>query len=105
MAAALTTTVAINPIDVVRVRLYSQPTRADGAGALYAGSLDCARKVVGAEGVRALWKGVSAAFLRIGPHTVLTFTFIGVMRRAERRWRRRRDEAERSCCLVEARLR
>ena len=87
MAAAVVTTVSINPIDVIRVRLYSQPMLAGGHGSLYNGSLDCLRKVAAKEGVLALWKGVSAAFLRIGPHTVLTFTFIGAMRRAEKRWR------------------
>lgn len=81
------TTLAINPIDVVRVRLYSQPTLPSGRGRLYEGSWDCLKKIMGTEGVLALWKGVDANFLRIGPHTVLTFTFIGALRRAEARWR------------------
>ena len=89
-AAAVASTISINPLDVVKVRLYSQPMRPDGRGSLYDGSLHCLRKVVATEGVLALWKGVSAAFLRIGPHTVLTFTFIGAMRRAEKRWSRER---------------
>ncbi|KAL1508505.1 hypothetical protein AB1Y20_004606 [Prymnesium parvum] len=89
MVAAGMTTVAINPIDVVRVRLYSQPTLPNGAGALYRGSFHCFYQIASTEGLLALWKGVGAAFLRIGPHTVLTFTFIGALRRSERRWRAR----------------
>ena len=81
MAAALTTTVVINPVDVVRVRLYSQPILEDGRGALYRGGLDCFAKVAATESPAALWKGVSAAFLRIGPHQTLTFVIIGWLQR------------------------
>ena len=33
-------------------------------------------KIVRKEGVSALWKGFTPCYLRIGPHTVLTFIFL-----------------------------
>jgi len=49
------------PVDVVKTRL-----QLDGAGStrLYSGSVDCARKLLRAEGARALFKGLSPALLR-----------------------------------------
>ena len=34
-----------------------------------------------APGAPAFYKGATAHFLRVGPHTMLTFVFIGLMRR------------------------
>ena len=67
-------TVAMNPADVISTRLYNQPVVA-GRGQLYSGLVDCAVKTVRAEGVRGLYKGFFAHYLRIGPHTLLTFIF------------------------------
>ena len=82
LAAGAATVAVINPIDVVRTRLYSQPLDAAGHGTLYSGALDAARKIVTIEGAPAFYKGASAHFLRVGPHTMLTFVFIGLLRRA-----------------------
>mmetsp|Transcript_47892 Transcript_47892/g.107926 ORF Transcript_47892/g.107926 Transcript_47892/m.107926 type:complete len:221 (-) Transcript_47892:302-964(-) len=71
----------INPADVVRTRLYSQPVGEDGVGKLYAGSVDCVRKILTVEGPSAFYKGVAAHLIRAGPHIVLTFVFIGWMKR------------------------
>ncbi len=64
----------MNPFDVVCTRLYNQKVTS-GQGALYTGPIDCLKKTVRAEGFRALFKGWGAHFLRIAPHTVLTFIF------------------------------
>ena len=89
LLASLFVVVAINPIDLVRTRLFSSPTagHSPGSGApiiRYDGVLHCLRRVVETEGVGALWKGVTASFLRIGPHQVLTFTILGVLQRYAR---------------------
>jgi len=59
----------MNPFDVVSTRLYQSGGRATS----YAGPLDCARQTLRAEGWRAFFKGWTAQYLRLGPHTVLTF--------------------------------
>ncbi|KAI9228193.1 MAG: mitochondrial carrier domain-containing protein [Piptocephalis tieghemiana] len=66
--------VAMNPMDVVSTRLYNQdPT---GKGHRYSGPVDCVVKTLRTEGPRGLYKGFLAHYLRIGPHTVLTFVFL-----------------------------
>lgn len=55
MVAGLVVTTAMNPLDVVSTRLYTQGT---GSATRYSGPLDCAVKTVTAEGVR----GVSELF-------------------------------------------
>ena len=51
---------------------------------LRAGALDCAFKTVAAEGPLGLYKGAGAHFLRVGPHTVLTFLILEQARAAPR---------------------
>jgi solute carrier family 25 protein 34/35 len=77
LGSAAATTFAINPLDLIRTRLYAQPAE----GSLYRGVLHCAWRVGSTEGLLAFWKGSSANFLRIGPHQTLTFVIIGLMRR------------------------
>lgn len=64
--------IAMNPFDVISTRLYNQPVHG-GKGTLYKGWMDCARKIAVAEGPGAFGKGFWAHWLRIGPHTLLTF--------------------------------
>lgn len=70
------------PLDVVRNRLYSQPLGADGKGTLYSGALDCAKQLAGAEGVRGFYRGFLSHYIRVGPHYVLTFTFLEQIKKA-----------------------
>ncbi|CEG49250.1 mitochondrial carrier family [Plasmopara halstedii] len=70
----LVVTTAMNPIDVVSTRLYSQKV-VKGKGKLYSGVLDCFSKTMKSEGLRGFYKGWSAHYMRLGPHTVFTFLF------------------------------
>ncbi|KAI8915938.1 mitochondrial carrier domain-containing protein [Gorgonomyces haynaldii] len=67
----------MNPFDVASTRMYNQMTATDGKhGSLYKNGFDCLVKTVKAEGPSALYKGFTAHYLRIGPHTILTFVFL-----------------------------
>jgi len=62
------------PVDITKTRLQTMKT-VDGVYP-YSGTLDCAVKVIRMEGIFALWKGFTPYFLRLGPHTILTFVFL-----------------------------
>ncbi|KAF0695352.1 Aste57867_13834 [Aphanomyces stellatus] len=67
---------AMNPFDVISVRLYNQPLDPQtGKGLLYTGPIDCARKTLMTEGIRGAFKGWTVQYIRLGPHTVFTFLF------------------------------
>ena len=55
------------PPDVLKSRLQSAPT------GTYSGIMDCARKTIAADGVKALWKGFGPAMARAFPANAATF--------------------------------
>ena len=59
-----------SPIDVVRTRFMSQ-RRSDSR--VYRNSFHCAFLTIKTEGIRALYKGVIPAFMRMGPWNVVFF--------------------------------
>ncbi|KAK4511571.1 uncharacterized protein ATC70_012787 [Mucor velutinosus] len=68
---------AMNPFDVISTRMYNQGVDpVTGKGVLYKSPVDCFVKMVKIEGVRGLYKGFLAHYLRIGPHTTLMFVFM-----------------------------
>ncbi len=68
LISGVAVTTAMNPFDVLSTRLYNQTNQ-------YSSYFDCVRKTYAAEGVHGFYKGYTAAYLRLGPHTVLTFIF------------------------------
>ncbi|XP_053626069.1 solute carrier family 25 member 35-like isoform X1 [Plodia interpunctella] len=64
-------TICLNPFDVVATRLSNQAVDSQHKGKLYSGMWDCFVKLVRAEGAAGLYKGVTANYLRLGPHSVL----------------------------------
>eukprot|EP00026_Physarum_polycephalum_P011256 Phypoly_transcript_11463.p1 GENE.Phypoly_transcript_11463~~Phypoly_transcript_11463.p1 ORF type:complete len:306 (+),score=41.80 Phypoly_transcript_11463:49-966(+) len=66
-AAAVT-----SPFDVVKSRIMNQHT-APGSPPLYTGTLDCFAKTIKSEGFYGLYKGFIPNWMRIGPHTIVTF--------------------------------
>ncbi|KAI9483369.1 MAG: mitochondrial carrier domain-containing protein [Benjaminiella poitrasii] len=58
---------AMNPFDVISTRMYNQGVDPKtGKGLLYNGPVDCFVKLIKIEGVRGLYKGFLAHYLRIG---------------------------------------
>jgi solute carrier family 25 protein 34/35 len=77
-ASSLFTVTMMNPFDVIATRIY----QSSGRQTVYYGVLDCFKKTIRAEGWTALQKGWLALYLRIGPHTILTFVFLEKIRAA-----------------------
>ncbi|KAF8807735.1 hypothetical protein BYT27DRAFT_7233219 [Phlegmacium glaucopus] len=63
------------PPDVLKSRLQSAPT------GTYSGMLDCARKTIAQDGVRALWKGFGPAMARAFPANAATFLGVEASRK------------------------
>ncbi|XP_076062674.1 solute carrier family 25 member 35-like [Oratosquilla oratoria] len=63
------------PFDVIATRLYNQGVDKHGKGVLYSGIVDCTLKMLKTEGVRGFYKGWSAIYFRIGPHSFLNLVF------------------------------
>ncbi|KAI8997739.1 mitochondrial carrier domain-containing protein [Pilobolus umbonatus] len=57
---------AMNPFDVISTRMYNQGVDSNGKGLLYKSPTDAFVKIVKIEGVRGLYKGFLAHYLRIG---------------------------------------
>ncbi|KAI6153861.1 mitochondrial carrier [Pisolithus tinctorius] len=68
----------MQPADTALTRMYNQPTvmGPDGKrrGSLYKSPIDCLWKTFKVEGVYGWYKGSTAHFLRIAPHTIITLT-------------------------------
>ena len=74
MVSGLAVTLAMNPFDVISTRMYNQRVEA-GRGAVYRNPVDCALKIARTEGPMGFYKGFVPHYLRLGPHTILTFVF------------------------------
>lgn len=73
---------SMTPFDVISTRLYNQPVDPKtGKGLVYTGIFDCLVKMFRTEGFLGYYKGLSASFLRLGPHTVLSMLFWQLLRR------------------------
>ncbi|XP_044523718.1 solute carrier family 25 member 34 [Gracilinanus agilis] len=81
MISSVAVAIVMTPFDVISTRLYNQPVDPTGRGQLYRGLLDCLVKISRAEGPLALYKGLGPAYLRLGPHTVLSLLFWDELRK------------------------
>jgi len=70
--------IVMQPADTALTRMYNQPTKqlpnGKFVGTLYKNPLDCLWKTLKTEGPFGWYKGSTAHFLRIAPHTVITLT-------------------------------
>lgn len=65
----------ITPFDVVATRMFNQGVDTNGKGLLYRNVFDCFVKTFQIEGIRGLYKGLLANYVRQTPHTILSLTF------------------------------
>jgi solute carrier family 25, member 34/35 len=70
MFSGALTAAAMNPFDVIMTRMYNNDTL------LYKSWWQCFSKMIKFEGPLALWRGLPAHYLRIGPHTALTLLIV-----------------------------
>jgi len=78
IAAALT-----SPFDVIKTRIMNQQAQVRQtlesktlrSDMIYSNSFDCFRKIMQTEGIIGFYKGFVPYFVRLGPHTILTFIF------------------------------
>jgi len=75
--AGFVCTVCSLPVDLTKTRLQMMKV-VDGKPE-YTGAIDCMVKAIKNEGVLSLWKGFTPYFLKVGPHTILTFIFVEQM--------------------------
>ncbi|PIO74818.1 hypothetical protein TELCIR_03165 [Teladorsagia circumcincta] len=80
MLSGLATTVASMPVDILKTRIQAMKI-IDGVPE-YTGPIDVCVKLLRKEGVFAFWKGFTPYYMRLGPHTVLTFIFLEQYNRA-----------------------
>lgn len=74
MISGLATTAASMPADIIKTRI--QNMRVIDGRPEYSGFFDVLGKAIKNEGVFSLWKGFTPYYMRLGPHTVLTFIFL-----------------------------
>ncbi|CAB3404887.1 unnamed protein product [Caenorhabditis bovis] len=77
MLSGLATTIVSMPVDIAKTRIQSMKV-IDGKPE-YKNAFDVWAKIIKNEGVFALWKGFTPYYMRLGPHTVLTFIFLEQM--------------------------
>ncbi|KAK4305769.1 hypothetical protein Pmani_022357 [Petrolisthes manimaculis] len=75
MSSGLIVSTCMSPFDVVATRLYNQGVNSQGQGLLYTGIKDCIIKVAKTEGLKGFYKGWSAIYFRIGPHSFFNLLF------------------------------
>ncbi|XP_012877749.1 PREDICTED: solute carrier family 25 member 34 isoform X1 [Dipodomys ordii] len=85
MISSVAVVAVMTPFDVVSTRLYNQPVDGAGRGELYKGLADCLVKTCRQEGPLALYKGLGPAYLRLGPHTILSMLFWDELRKLARK--------------------
>ena len=75
LASAAVSVACVNPVDVVRTRLYNAPP------GRYASGVEAGLALAQTEGLFAFYKGALTHYLRLGPHMVLVFGFLEQMKK------------------------
>eukprot|EP01103_Thecamoeba_quadrilineata_P003055 TRINITY_DN12887_c0_g1_i1.p1 TRINITY_DN12887_c0_g1~~TRINITY_DN12887_c0_g1_i1.p1 ORF type:complete len:318 (+),score=60.48 TRINITY_DN12887_c0_g1_i1:31-984(+) len=82
IAAGFVAALVTSPVDTVKTRIMNQPIDKNGKGILYSSTSDCFKKTITAEGLLGLYKGFVPNWMRIGPHTIVTFIVFEQFRKA-----------------------
>ncbi|XP_036321471.1 congested-like trachea protein [Rhagoletis pomonella] len=72
-----------HPLDTIKVRLQTMPRPAPGQQPLYKGTFDCAAKTIKNEGVKGLYKGMSAPLTGVAPIFALCFAGYSLGKRVQ----------------------
>jgi hypothetical protein len=80
MMAGFISAAVTSPVDVVKTRVMKQPVTSDGKRQ-YRNTLDCMAQIIRTEGLFGFYKGFVPNWLRIGPHTIITFLIYEQLRR------------------------
>lgn len=75
LMAGTTATTLTQPLDVVKTRLMNETT------GHYKGALDVAKSIMRDYGPIGFFRGFVPAFIRLAPHTMLTFVFLEELRK------------------------
>lgn len=71
--AGFVTACSTSPFDVAKTRMMNQKKDASGAPLVYKNAFHCLAKIIRHEGMLGLYKGFIPNWMRIGPHTIVTF--------------------------------
>lgn len=75
LMAGTTATTLTQPLDVIKTRLMNETT------GHYKGAMDVARSILKDYGPMGFFRGYVPAFVRLAPHTMLTFVFLEELRK------------------------
>jgi len=75
MVAGLFVSFFMAPFDLISTRFYNQGVDKKGKGLMYKNIVECGIKIAQAEGVLGFFKGWTANYFRLGPHTLLSLMF------------------------------
>jgi len=81
VCASILACLVMNPFDCVSTRVFNQQY-SQGEGDKYKGFIDCFAKTIKAEGIRGLYKGLTAQVARLAPHTILAFNFLEYLKKS-----------------------
>lgn len=71
MISGLFSTIVSMPVDIVKTRLQNMTSTTESRNVF-----DIGAKIIKNEGFFSLWRGFAAYYLRLGPHTVITFLML-----------------------------
>eukprot|EP00742_Colponemidia_sp_Colp-10_P004259 GILJ01004544.1.p1 GENE.GILJ01004544.1~~GILJ01004544.1.p1 ORF type:complete len:323 (-),score=30.87 GILJ01004544.1:210-1142(-) len=77
MLAGLVAAAVTSPVDVVKTRIMNQKPGQH----LYLNTVDCFTKILRSEGLHGLYKGFIPNWIRLGPHTIVTFIVFEELRK------------------------
>ncbi len=80
MVAGLVCATVTSPVDVIKTRIMNQKVSESGVRT-YTSTFDCFLKIAKTEGPLGFYKGFIPNWMRIGPHTVITFLIFEQLRR------------------------
>jgi|SaaInlStandDraft_5_1057022.scaffolds.fasta_scaffold40982_2 solute carrier family 25 (mitochondrial oxoglutarate transporter), member 11 len=79
MISGLFTTIASSPVDVIKTRIMNN--RPEVSGIVYRNGIHAAIETIKSEKILGLYKGFWPNYVRLGPHTVVTFIALEQYRR------------------------